>query len=674
MFNYLLKFIFFISFLFFLGCKKQKKPLQEQNIQSKVENGKNINHAKTPFLVMYETENDEVLAVCTGYFISKRWILTAAHCFDKGRIPTIFLEGANIYVNVNGEPFSIFENPLYAKLETNPKSYVRHPRYGLSAEFWLHDVALVELSKDFDFSAKLAPLAIAKSTDYKLQQGSYATSVGWKKLDRNAPNSLQEALVRIYNLYENAVENTIQISVRGFQNDSAGVRLGDSGGPLLRVDNKGRTVSIGILSAADFKNKEVEADYTGIMNQAIRNWILQTTKLVDPRIIQVGNRISMQVRNTYWENNAIATDLADGIITESSIGIKAFIQKDFDEQVYVPSGIDSKRYFPASYDGEYLIANLPFDEFGENEKKIAVGFEWNFGEYKLLEIKSIILPNKRSFGTSTMSSRDVKYDICQGDPDCIDNIEINEQKTQTYYEDNERSVLTQTSFEANGHLDRSIVSTVDKGNLTAYKDYLKAYLTMPVLLTTFMISYNIRGSRAGEQTAVFSGPIKSKPFENPFITYSSSNGINVKMANVEGIGAYDIYLKRGTNIAELANQPENYMYTQNKTGAVDYTIPISVLNPKSGEYFQVLVQPAQSGVYSHKIFSNIVSANNILLPANIISTKLCRVSSDAAYTMQVKWQEVFVTTEEESFRYFVELGKHAYDWSTKPPHYQARVL
>lgn len=100
--------------------------------------------AKFPYLVSITTVFENVPEHrCSGTIIAPRWILTAAHC-----IPYPETIKYQIYPGASAKNHEYIEQDY-----SRPEKYIRHPEF--DSETRKHDIALVRLSEDLEFTEKV---------------------------------------------------------------------------------------------------------------------------------------------------------------------------------------------------------------------------------------------------------------------------------------------------------------------------------------------------------------------------------------------------------------------------------------------------------------------------------------------------------------------------------------
>lgn len=80
---------------------------------------------------------------CGGSIIGKKWILSAAHCFDE---PKSLIVRAGTSTSTSG-------GTIY-----NIKKIHRHPNYNRT--YWQNDVAILELEEEIQYNSKMRPIEI----------------------------------------------------------------------------------------------------------------------------------------------------------------------------------------------------------------------------------------------------------------------------------------------------------------------------------------------------------------------------------------------------------------------------------------------------------------------------------------------------------------------------------
>lgn len=169
---------------------------------------------------------------CGGSIISKRYILTAAHCVV--RLPTLS-PGITIHVGTANRtsPGTVYD----------AEKVIVHE--GFDSFLLAHDIALVEVSKDIEYRPLVQPVSLPKTNVEEV--GTRCTATGWGRLQYQGkvPVLLQKLETYIVSLEVCTAEfwRVTDAHICTFKAKGAGMCHGDSGGPLLC-----NNVQVGIVS------------------------------------------------------------------------------------------------------------------------------------------------------------------------------------------------------------------------------------------------------------------------------------------------------------------------------------------------------------------------------------------------------------------------------------------
>ncbi|CAB3379986.1 Hypothetical predicted protein [Cloeon dipterum] len=253
--NFLWLLLFFAAF--FTECGRARvaaKPFVDQQLtlKGRIIGGTNARAGEVPWQVSLQKRGYHF---CGGTIVSRKHIVTAAHCSTKYMFDVFVVAGSinkNTGIRFGVRSFKIHPDYPYGKLNPN-------------------DIAVWEVDSPFIWSENIKPLRIANST--RVQDGWLMTVSGWGKTDHAYPDYLQKVEVRIVNkdkcnkLYRAKFHIPIfenNICAGGEGKDSC---FGDSGGPLVKDG-----VLHGIVSWGDSDcGSTIPGVYTEVASFA--NWI-----------------------------------------------------------------------------------------------------------------------------------------------------------------------------------------------------------------------------------------------------------------------------------------------------------------------------------------------------------------------------------------------------------------
>lgn len=196
-----------------------------------------------PYQVMVTSRTG---SLCGGSIISKKWILTAAHCLAKeGRMKS----AQEVQVAAGTDDAWARGTPI--------ASFHIHPEYDISGRdtTFKHDIALIELRGNLRYSDRVQRVALphpgeekqyAGQTDQALVSGFGLTSARGRTADR-----LRAVALTIWSDRECTSKAHVAIQYTFCAGHAAGGKdscSGDSGGPLI-VRSKEGPVIVGVVSS-----------------------------------------------------------------------------------------------------------------------------------------------------------------------------------------------------------------------------------------------------------------------------------------------------------------------------------------------------------------------------------------------------------------------------------------
>lgn len=120
----------------------------------------NANVGDFPFMGLLQSKDRTKR--CGAALITKKHLLTAAHCIRNGK-PTHVLLGINSANDSGAEPYRIVRN-------------VTHPKYNSLKSS--NDIAIVEMGEEYDTTKEIDPLCLYDSKE-DLPSNENLTVVGW---------------------------------------------------------------------------------------------------------------------------------------------------------------------------------------------------------------------------------------------------------------------------------------------------------------------------------------------------------------------------------------------------------------------------------------------------------------------------------------------------------------
>ncbi|XP_061568890.1 tryptase-2-like [Cololabis saira] len=216
--------------------------------RSSIIGGKNSVKGRWPGMVhlTITTETGSPKWRCGATIVSKKWLLTSAHCFDESRKPVLRRSGAwlGALSLQNGADRYMFIDSL-----------VRHPEYRNLGDRYENDIALVRLQKEVRFPSQVKTVKLPDGATNDLDS-SECWITGWGQVGNAVPlpkpETLQEVKISIMpevvckSVYPLLPANSLCAGTKAGGKDAC---EGDLGGPLM-CRSGGAFVQVGIMSSA----------------------------------------------------------------------------------------------------------------------------------------------------------------------------------------------------------------------------------------------------------------------------------------------------------------------------------------------------------------------------------------------------------------------------------------
>ena len=224
--------------------------------------GENVNHGEMPWMVKLQIFNGSLSnpSLCTGFLISRKWVMTAAHCLENEIVQVTVSAGRTNYSQ---------ETASEVVLNVTQGNFFVHPEYDASSTYKRHDIALIRLPISLASSNNIRPICLMADTDcqdarFKAKEFENCrnlTSAGWGATERSRSSDVlrkvqlttvgRRRCSRSYEGFNVELSEICAIgqgtTVLGSQTVYGDTCRGDSGGPLMCNVN-GTNIAIGITS------------------------------------------------------------------------------------------------------------------------------------------------------------------------------------------------------------------------------------------------------------------------------------------------------------------------------------------------------------------------------------------------------------------------------------------
>jgi len=239
--------------------------------KSRIVGGQEAKPAEFPWQVAFRWESyyGYTNLFCGGSLIDKKWVVSAAHCFQRMKRPPFELKVVLGEFDVNNDDGN--------EVIIGAKQVINHPRYNDHTKDY--DISLVELKSEASFSDYVKPVCLPTSSS-NFPPGKMCTVTGFGLLREGGQQAtkLMKADVPIIDNNKCSV-NYGKISelklCAGYDQGKIDACQGDSGGPLVCSEN-GKAYLAGVVSyGIGCARPRYPGVYANV--KSLMNWI-ETTK------------------------------------------------------------------------------------------------------------------------------------------------------------------------------------------------------------------------------------------------------------------------------------------------------------------------------------------------------------------------------------------------------------
>lgn len=286
LFSYIAK---LFNILFFLMIGILATTVSASSTTIKIANGQNAHPEQAPWqgILMLtgvdETGQRQEFTFCSGTIIDKKWILSAAHCFQDAD------ETENLtdkkYQIVVGDPEPLNSRSSSAQTHLISRVII-HPNYN---DYTIDsDIALLELETAIDLDAcgkncKILPWNTVNDTNHLENVGTIAQISGWGIMgyinnEAITPSILQYANIQLSQCPDSyRITNNMLCGIGGTVDKIIDTCEGDSGSALVAHANT-HPIIIGITSWGDNEQCGVYEGFPGVYTRVSQfdSWIDNT--------------------------------------------------------------------------------------------------------------------------------------------------------------------------------------------------------------------------------------------------------------------------------------------------------------------------------------------------------------------------------------------------------------
>ncbi|XP_031354792.1 phenoloxidase-activating factor 3-like [Photinus pyralis] len=254
-----------------------------QHTDDYVRDNPGISLDEFPWIAQLLYDEDKTVK-CVGSLINRRYVLTAAHCLKVRRTKVTGIRLGDYDVTsdkdcVNETRFG--EECSDPTEEFDIEEIIPHP--GHSLRTGVHDIGLIRLSKNVDYSEYIRPICLPAATSLDLPDGVALAVSGWGLTEHGGKSAkikkkisahllpLETCLALVQDSIKIVTTNHLCVS----EDKTTFTCQGDSGGPLM-LSVKNQWSGVGIVSFGKFCGTDDPGVYTKVSSYL--DWIKQNVR------------------------------------------------------------------------------------------------------------------------------------------------------------------------------------------------------------------------------------------------------------------------------------------------------------------------------------------------------------------------------------------------------------
>jgi len=252
--------------------------LGQTKSQNRIINGVETGDNEFPWIVMVNIYSTIGITTCGGTIISKKLILTAAHCVNEKHTKNLMNADAMAVfterhlLNSGGQEFGV--EKVFSHEDYNPATFK-------------NDIAVLLLKDELTFSDNVTSVFLPKDDLQNPEEGTEVIAAGWGLTDYygEMSDTLQKVTLNIKgldecaNLYGKDTSQTHDIGPHNLctlNQDKKDACQGDSGGPLM-LEKDSKLIQVGITSWGEgCGDPNHPGVWTNVMHEL--KWLRETMK------------------------------------------------------------------------------------------------------------------------------------------------------------------------------------------------------------------------------------------------------------------------------------------------------------------------------------------------------------------------------------------------------------